>query len=115
MKKLILACAVVVASGCMPRVPALQLEKSTTTIRHAEQLGAHETPLARVHLQRAREEQEAARRLANLGDPRAESVLACSEADAELAVALSHEAAARRQAVQAQNEVAALKWKGATP
>jgi hypothetical protein len=113
MKTLKLAAAVVAVSGCMTaHAPALRLEKSMWTMRYAAELGAADVPLARAHLQRAREEQEAARRLANAGDPRAETVLMCAEADAELALALSREALAHRAAVKAETELAALRWQG---
>lgn len=111
MKKLMLAAALAVVSGCMARAPVLRLEKSTMTIRHAEEAGAFNVPLAKAHLLRAREEQEVARRLANARDPRAETLMACSEADAELALALAREAQLRHEAVKAQNELAELKWK----
>lgn len=113
MKKLKLAAAVVAVSGCITaRAPVLRLDRSEWSIRYAEQLGAADVPLARAHLQRAREEQAAARGLANRRDPRAETVLACAEVDAELALALAREAVAHRAVVKAEEEVAALRWQG---
>src|SRR4051794_17752000 len=103
MKKLLLA--VLLVTGCAGYLPAVKLERSQTSIRSAEELGAARVPNAAVFLQRAKDEQETARHLANLGDPRAETVLACSEADAELAVALAREAAARREHARVAVEV----------
>ena len=112
MKKLLW---VVVIAGCAAHVPALRLERSQAAIRSADELGAGQLPAASVFLQRARDEQEAARRLSNAGDPRAPTVLACAEADADLALALTHEAAARRDEMRSAAAVAALRAEGARP
>lgn len=105
------AVAVCVAvTGCAStHVSALRLERSQAAIRLAEQQGALEVPAARTHLQRARDEQESARQLANLGDDRAETVLACADADARLAAALAEEAAMRSETERAEAELAQAK------
>jgi hypothetical protein len=66
------------------------------TIQQAEQLGASQVPMAALHLKLAREQDLTARQLAATGDYRADLVLARAQADAALAVALSHEAAIKR-------------------
>ena len=78
------------AAGCAST--PLRTEASTSGIRAAEEVGATKVPRAALHLQLAREELEKARRLSADGESeRAASLLLRSEADAELAVALSRE------------------------
>lgn len=78
-----------IIGGCA-NVP-LRTEASTSGISAAEEAGAAKTPQASLHLQLAKEELESAKMLANKGEKeRADSMLRRSEADAELAVVLSH-------------------------
>ncbi|MBK7857177.1 MAG: hypothetical protein IPJ65_00880 [Archangiaceae bacterium] len=109
MKRLFIAAVVVSAAACAPRVPAVRLERSQSSIRQADALGAGQLPNASVFLARAKEEQEVARKLSNAHDPRAETVMACAEADADLALALTREAAARGDQKRATEQVAALR------
>jgi hypothetical protein len=94
--------------GCAANAPLLRLERSSAAIREADALGAGAQPTARTYLQRARDEQEAARRMALQRDPRAETVLAASEADAELALSMAREAEAAQQEQSAAAQVATL-------
>ncbi|HEY5497372.1 MAG TPA: hypothetical protein VIK19_03465, partial [Syntrophales bacterium] len=69
----------------------LKTEASTSGIRAAEEAGAAKVPQASLHLQLAKEELELAKGLAAKGDKKeAKSMLLRAEADAELAVVLSH-------------------------
>jgi len=64
---------------------------STSGIRAAEEAGAAKVPQASLHLQLAKEELELANGLAEKGKKEeASSMLLRAEADAELAVVLSH-------------------------
>jgi hypothetical protein len=102
MKKLLLG---LVVSGCAAHLPPLHLERSQWSIRAAEELGAATDSRASLYLWRAKNEQQAARRLANVGDPRALTLLECSEADADLSLALAREAVVRREDARATAEL----------
>ncbi|MBL8954627.1 MAG: hypothetical protein JNK82_27870 [Myxococcaceae bacterium] len=105
-----------VLAGCATiKLPADQLEKSQATIKSAEVLGADKTPSAKLHLQFAKDEQQNARDMADRGDERAFSMLACSQADADLAVVLAQEAQVRGQAAKAARDVSTLKERGNRP
>jgi hypothetical protein len=88
----------------------LVTEKSTSSIRAAEEVGADKVPRAALHLQYARESLEKARALAKDGQKdAATSMLMRSEADAELAIALSREDAERQEAEAAVQRVHELR------
>ncbi len=94
----------------------LQTEASTSGIRAAEEVGAPKVPRAALHLQLAREELEQAKSLAAKGkDDEASSRLQRSEADAELAVALSREADEESEARAALERVHQLRQGNKTP
>jgi hypothetical protein len=99
--------AVVVAAiaiGCATAPP--RTDAATSGIRAAEEVGATAIPQASLHLQLAKEELEQARQFAKKGDKkRAASMLLRAEADAELAVALSHGDAERLEAEKAMELV----------
>ena len=85
-------------------------EKSTSAIRGAEEVGASKVPSAALHLQLAKEELERAKELDTKGKKEeAVSMLSRAEADAELAVALSHEQAEKTEAAQAVERVRKLR------
>lgn len=101
-------------AGCATvQIPPAQLEHSEASIRGAEELGATNVPAARLHLQLAKDQNQAARKLAEAGDPRALVVLARAEADAELALGLAREAALRTDAKQATEDLNALRARSA--
>jgi len=78
-----------VIAGCGSG-PAVNREASTSAIRAAEEVGASNVPTASLYLQLAKEEEENAKGLAAKGQKeQAESMLLRSQADGELAVALS--------------------------
>jgi hypothetical protein len=92
------AVATAIVAGCAANVP-LRTEASTSGIRAAEEAGAAKVPQASLHLQLAKEELELAKGLAAKGEKeQAASMLLRAEADAELAVVLSHEDAERSEA-----------------
>ena len=88
----------------------LRTEASTTRISTAEEAGAAKVPQASLHLQLAKEELETAKRLAARGEKeKADSMLLRAEADAELAVVLSHEDAEKSEAMAAVARVSQLR------
>ena len=94
------AVATGIVAGCA-EVP-LRTEASTSGIRAAEEVGAAKVPQASLHLQLAKEELESAKKLGAKGEKeKADSMLMRAEADAELAVALSHEDAEKSEAMAA--------------
>src|SRR5512141_504319 len=81
-------------------------EASKSSIRAAEESGATKLPSASLYLQLAKEELENAKSLAARGKKEeAESQLKRAEADAELAVTLSHEQAEKTEAEKAIERV----------
>lgn len=97
-----------IATGCA-NVP-LRTEASTSGIRAAEEVGAAKVPQASLHLQLAKEELELAKGLSVKGEKdEAASMLTRSEADAELAVALSREDAEKSEAQAALERVRKLR------
>jgi regulator of protease activity HflC (stomatin/prohibitin superfamily) len=114
MKKVILLTVLTVFGltlflGCAS-APPLRTEASTSGIRAAEEAGAAKVPQASLHLQLAKEELELAKRLSAKGEKeKAASMLLRAEADAELAVVLSHEDAEKAEAMAAVKRVRQLR------
>jgi regulator of protease activity HflC (stomatin/prohibitin superfamily) len=85
-------------------------QESKSAIRAAEEVGADKLPSAALYLQLAKEELERARVLAAEGDKeRAASLLTRAEADAELAITLSHEQSEKMASVKAMERVRQLR------
>jgi hypothetical protein len=100
---------VAIAVGCASS-PPLRTESSTSAISAAEAVGATEVPRASLHLQLAKEELERAKGMSDKGDKdEAASQLLRAEADAELAVVLSHEQSEKADAEAAMERVRQLK------
>ncbi len=100
--------ATLITAGCA-NAP-LRSEASTSGIRAAEEVGAAKVPQASLHLQMAKEELELAQKLSAKGEKdEAASMLLRSEADAELAIALSHEDAEKLEAQAALERVRKLR------
>jgi hypothetical protein len=96
------------AMGCA--TAALGTDRSTSGIRAAEEVGAHQVPQAALHLQLAKEELQMAQSLNDDGEHEmAKSMLTRSEADAELAVLLSREDSERAEAKAAIESVHELR------
>jgi regulator of protease activity HflC (stomatin/prohibitin superfamily) len=91
-------------------------EASTSAIRAAEEVGASNVPNASLYLQLAKEELENAKLIAEKGDKeQSESMLLRAQADAELAVALSHGDADKKEAAQALERVEKLRQDNQLP
>jgi hypothetical protein len=100
--------ATAITLGCASA--PLHSEASTSGIRAAEEVGAAKVPQASLHLQLAKEELELAKGLSAKGEKKeAASMLLRSEADAELAVALSREDAEKSEARAALERVRKLR------
>lgn len=107
-----LVAALLLACGTAPR-PEARMASSEGAIRGAQEAGAQNVPAATLYLKLAEEEREKA--LALVKDDknhRAEYMLARSEADAELAVALARATRAQADATKAIEQVQDLKSKG---
>lgn len=102
------AVTAVIVAGCA-NAP-LRTEAATSGIRAAEEAGAIKVPQASLCLQLAKEELELAKGLAAKGKKEeAASMLSRAEADAELAVVLSHEGAEKSEAMAAMERVRQLR------
>ena len=100
--------AITIIAGCA--TTPLRTEASTSGIRAAEEAGAAKVPQASLHLQLAKEELELAKALAKKGEKEAaQSMLLRAEADAELAVVLSHEDAEKSEATAAMERARQLR------
>lgn len=92
--------------------PESQISSSEGAIRGASEAGAANVPKATLHLRLAQEQRDQAMALIADGENgRARMVLARSEADAELAIALSRQASAEREAGTANEKVEELEKK----
>ena len=99
-----------IVAGCANTPAPLRTEASTSGIRAAEEAGAANVPQASLHLQLAKEELELAKGLAAKGEKKkAASMLLRAEADAELAVVLSHGDAEKSEAKAAVERVRQLR------
>lgn len=99
--------AIAIAAGCAST--PLKTEPVTSGIRAAEEVGAANVPQASLYLQLAKEELDRAHKLdAQDETERAASMLLRAEADAELAVTLSHGDAERQEAEEAMSRVRQL-------
>jgi len=84
--------------------------ESKSAIRAAEEAGSINIPSAAYHLQLAKEEVARAEALAAKGEKeQAASLLARAEADAELAIVLSHEQDEKTEAAKAMERVRKLR------
>lgn len=105
-----LSLAVLALAGCATvQLPADRLQSAEASIRSAEELGAASVPAARLHLQYAKDETAAAKKLAEEGDERALLVLAKADSDAELALGLARELAVHGDAVRASEDLKAVR------
>jgi hypothetical protein len=98
-------------AGCSSG-PALNQnsEPSKSAIRAAEEVGADKLPSAALYLQLAKEELNHASVLAAAGNKeKAASLLTRAEADAELAITLSHEHSEKMESAQAMERVRQLR------
>ncbi|MBL9039739.1 MAG: DUF4398 domain-containing protein [Archangium sp.] len=105
--------AVLALGGCATvQIPSDRLQRSEASIRGAEELGASGVPAARLHLQMAKDQTDAAKKMAAAGDERAVLVLARAEADAELALGLAREVAVHQEAERASEDLKTVQSRG---
>jgi hypothetical protein len=109
-----LAAGLAIAGCAGAPKPEARLASSEGAIRGAEEAGAGQVPDATLHVKLAEEQRQKALELIKDGDNhRAEMMLARSESDAELAVALTREASARAVATKSDEAVETIKEKAA--
>lgn len=109
------AIGVMAIAGCASTpAPNAKMASSEAAIRAAQETGSGSVPQAALHLKLAEEQLQSAKGLIRDNDnKRAEYVLMRSQADAELAIALSHVAVSNAQAGNAVNEARATHAAGA--
>lgn len=109
----IACCAVACGASAPP--PTDRLAQSEAAIRSARELGAQQDPQAQLHLKLADEQVAAARGLMRDGEnKRADMILQRAKSDAELAVVITRERAAKTEAEQASQKLNSQKA-GQTP
>ncbi len=97
-------------AGCGSSPEVVDREASTSAIRAAQEVGASEVPSASLYLQLAKEQLAKAEVLAADGEKeKAESMLLRAQADAELAIVLSHGDADKTEAAKALERVQKLR------
>ena len=102
--------ALAAACGSSFRPPTDRLAASEAAIRSAKELGAQNDPQAALHVKLADEQVATARHLIKDGDiRRADLVLQRAKSDAELAVVLTREKAAKTDAERARQTLDAQK------
>jgi hypothetical protein len=107
------AAALTAACGGAPK-PEAQMASSEGAIRGANEAGARNVPQATLYMRLAEEQRQHALALMKDGEnERARYLLARSEADAELAIALSRQARAEQEAGKANERVQNLQQGGA--
>lgn len=112
---LIASFALVSACGGSAPVPETEKTKALADIRAAEEVGAGQVPKAALHLKMARDQVATAERLiADDENEEAAMVLARAQADADVAIALSHETRLRGDAQVVRDKVEKLKKEAGT-
>jgi uncharacterized protein DUF4398 len=107
---LLIALGALGACASTSNVPHETMASSEGSIRAAEEVGAAQVPTAALHLQYAREQTETAQKMIRAGhNERAKYMLMRAQADAELAITLSKEDAAKNDAEQTMEQVRALQ------
>jgi hypothetical protein len=105
------AVAIMGIAGCASTpVPNAKMASSEAAIRAAQETGSRNVPQAALYLKLAEEQVQTAKKLILDNDnKRAEYVLMRAQADAELAIALSHVAVSNVQAGTAVDENRAVR------
>jgi Domain of unknown function (DUF4398) len=98
------AALVALGGGCAgaPPVPAERFTDAEAEIRATQEIGAEKVPQAKLHLQQARDQLEAAKKLSKDKPEDAARKLEAAKAEAELANALTREQTARAEADSAK-------------
>ena len=102
------ACAILLCSfGCgKEALPAPKVAEAQSSISAAAAVGAEHNPQGALHLKMARDQLQIAESLAKDGkDDEARLLLERAEADAEIALMVTREEAARAEAQRAQQDV----------
>jgi len=104
--KLMMMGALALSAACAGApAPTDRLTTATTSVRVAQETGATHVPNAELHLRLAQEQLDKGRKLMDEGEnEKADLMLKRAHADAELAIALSHEAASRDSAISAEQK-----------
>jgi len=106
--KTVSAAALLAACGSS-QVPPAKFADAQSAISAADAVGAEHEPRAALHLKMARDQLNQAQTLSQNGDDEEASLLvARSKTDAEMALMVTREAAARKEAEHAQREVKSL-------
>jgi hypothetical protein len=110
------ATAVAIAGCAGTPVPNAKVSSSEAAIRAAQETGSNNVPQAALHLKLAEEQLQSAKALIRDNEnKRAEYVLMRAQADAELAIALSHVAKSNVQAGAAVDAERAVRTGTPTP
>jgi len=111
------AAALMTIAGCAGTpVPTAKVSSSEAAIRAAQETGSGNVPQAALHLKLAEEQLQSAKALIRDNEnKRAEYVLMRAQADAELAIALSHVAKSNVQAGAAVDTERAVRTGTPTP
>lgn len=111
------AAAMMAISGCAGTpAPNAKVASSEAAIRAAQETGSGNVPQAALHLKLAEEQLQSAKALIRDNEnKRAEYVLLRAQADAELAIALSHAATSNVQAGAAVDAARAVHTGTTTP
>jgi hypothetical protein len=101
----------VLSAGCSAApLPVERMASAEAGIRGATEVGAEAVPQAALHLKMARDQVAQAQALNRAGEnERAVMMLARAEADAELALSLTRESAARAEASAVLAQVQSMK------
>lgn len=105
--KLMMMSVLALSAACAGApAPTERLATTTASVRAAQEVGATHVPRAELHLSLAQEQVEKARRFMEKDEnERADLTLRRAGADAELAVSLAREAAARDAAISAEQKI----------
>ena len=102
-------CLALVACGGAA-VPRDQMTQAEAAVKGAEVGGANDEPKAALHLKLAREELAKAQNMINDGENEdAARMVARAQADADLALALAKQAAARKDTAEAKEQIDQIK------
>ena len=97
-------------AACGAEAPVSARTDATAALRSAREVGAEQDPEASYYLELANEQIRVADRLIRSGEmSRAERVLERAEADAEVAMAKTREAATQRQADETMQRIRSMR------
>jgi hypothetical protein len=114
MRWLSVAACIALGSGCAsaPPVPAQRFVDAEGAIKTAQDLGAENSPQAKIHLQKAQDQLASARKLSKDEPEVAARKLDSAQAEADLAKSLTREQQSRAAADEAKAKLNALNLSG---